>query len=48
MAIGILISLGLAKLVAIATVATVAKRKRTLKIRKKEQKGSLSDNKKQK
>jgi len=36
MAIGVLISLGLAKVVAIATVATVAMRKRAVKIRKKE------------
>jgi hypothetical protein len=38
MALGVLISLGVAKVVAIATVATVTMRKRAVKLRKKEQK----------
>jgi hypothetical protein len=48
MALGVLISLGLTKVAAIATLATIAKQKRSSKTRKKEQKGSFSDNKKQK
>ncbi|MHC4075113.1 MAG: hypothetical protein ACYSRR_04170 [Planctomycetota bacterium] len=48
MAIGVLVSLGLAKVTAIVTLATIAKQKRNCKTRKKEQKGSFSDNKKQK
>jgi len=48
MALGVLISLGLAKVAAVVTLAKVVKQKRNCKTLKREQKGFSSDNKKQK